>query len=50
MCQKEEYEVLKPTLANLFGLEVRFKELDQKMKRQEKGKRKLFQLSVSKSM
>ena len=35
---KEEHELLKPTLANLFGLEVRFKAQDAHTKNQEKCK------------
>lgn len=35
---KEEHELLKPTLANLFGLEVRFKAQDQQIKNEQKCK------------
>ena len=35
---KVEHDLLKPTLANLFGLEVRFKEQDKRFKAEERCK------------
>ena len=41
---KEQNEFLKPTLANLFGLEVRFKAIDAAEKHEKKKRAKRFEL------